>query len=192
VIGGWSFDGVARIQSGRLLDFGNVRLFGMSARDLRKSIKLQEYAVTGLNPNARTLVYILPQDIVENTVRAFSTLATSRTGYGSFGPPTGRYLGPANGPDCIEPDPGADFGACGVNRLEVTGPRYVRVDLSAVKRVRLAGRVDFEFRGEMLNAFNHPNFEPVISTSNNADNYRITGVQENSSRIVQLVWRVSW
>jgi hypothetical protein len=32
----------------------------------------------------------------------------------------------------------------------------------------------------------------VISTSNNADNYRITGVQENSSRIIQLVTRFSW
>jgi hypothetical protein len=32
----------------------------------------------------------------------------------------------------------------------------------------------------------------VISTSTNSDNYRITGLQENSSRIVQLVWRVNW
>ncbi len=44
----------------------------------------------------------------------------------------------------------------------------------------------------MLNAFNHPNFSPVISTSTNADNYRITGVQENSSRIVQLVFRLNF
>jgi hypothetical protein len=192
LVGGWSFDGVARLQSGRLLDFGNVRIVGMSAKELRKSIKLQEYAVTGLNANARTLLYIMPKDIVENTVRAFSTSATSLTGYGSLGAPTGRYLAPPNGPDCIEPDPEADFGACGLNRLEVTGPRYVRFDLSAVKRVKLRGRLSFEFRGEMLNAFNHPNFDPVISTSNNADNYRVTGLQENSSRIIQLVWRATW
>ena len=190
--GGWSLDGVARIQSGRLLDFGNVRLVGMTPRELRDSIRLQEFAVTGLNADARTLLYIMPKDIVENTVRAFNTSATSLTGYGSLGAPTGRYLAPANGPNCIEPDPNANFGACGLNRLEVTGPRYVRVDLSAVKRVKLRGRLSFEFRGEMLNAFNHPNFTPVISTSTNADNYRVTGVQENSSRIVQLVWRASW
>ena len=30
IIGDWSFQGVARFQSGRLLDFGNVRLVGMS------------------------------------------------------------------------------------------------------------------------------------------------------------------
>lgn len=192
VVGGWSFDGVARVQSGTLLDFGNVRLVGMSVDELRKSIKLHEYAVTGLNANAPVHLYVMPQDIVENTVRAFSTSATSPTGYGSLGAPTGRYLAPANGPDCIEPDPGNDFGACGVNRLEVTGPLYWRVDLSAVKRIRLPGDMDFEFRGEMLNALNHPNFEPVISTSTNADNYRLEDLMENSSRIVQLVFRLSW
>ena len=86
-----------------------------------------------------------------------------------------------------------------MNRLEVTGPRYVRFDLSAVKRVKLRGRLSFEFRGEILNAFNNPNFTPVIPNftpnnlnANNADNYRVTGLQENSSRIVQLVWRASW
>ena len=29
--------GVARVASGRMLDFGNVRLVGMTAKDLRKS-----------------------------------------------------------------------------------------------------------------------------------------------------------
>ncbi len=68
-----------------------------------------------------------------------------------------------------------------------------------MKRVKLKGRLSFEFRGEMLNAFNHPNFTPVIPNftpnnlnANNADNYRVTELQENSSRIVQLVWRASW
>ena len=40
--GGWSFDGVARITTGRLLDFGNVRVVGMSIDELRDSIKLEE------------------------------------------------------------------------------------------------------------------------------------------------------
>lgn len=33
IIGGWSFAGTARIQTGRLLDFGNVRLVGMTKKD---------------------------------------------------------------------------------------------------------------------------------------------------------------
>ena len=52
--------------------------------------------------DANKRIYILPQDIIDNTIRAFSTSATSTTGYGALGPPTGRYFAPANGPDCIQ------------------------------------------------------------------------------------------
>jgi hypothetical protein len=133
---------------------------------------------------------MLPKDVVENTVRAFNASATSTTGYGSLGVPTGRYIAPANSPTCIETIPGTE--QCGVRTLVIQGPVYSRWDLSAVKRTRLVGRTTFEFRAEMLNAFNHPNFVPVISTSNNADNYRVTSVNENSSRIIQLVFRLNF
>ena len=191
LIGGWELDGILRMQSGRLLDFGNVRLVGMSVKDLQKAVKLQEFATTGINSTAPVNIYLLPKDIMENTIRAFSTLATSPTGYGSLGVPTGRYIAPANGPDCMETIAAA-YGDCGLRTVVVTGPMYQRWDLSAVKRTRLVGRTTFEFRADLLNAFNHPNFTPVISTSTNADNYRITGVQENSSRIIQLVTRFTW
>jgi hypothetical protein len=190
VFGGWSTDGIVRIQSGRMLDFGNVRVVGMSIDELKSSIKIQDYAVSGISSTAVTARYILPKDIVENTVRAFSTSATATSGYGSLGAPTGRYLAPANGPDCIEVAPG--YGDCGVRSLVITGPLYHRFDLSAVKKVRFGGRYDFQFRAEMLNAFNHPNFVPVIATSSTANNYRVTALQENSNRTIQLVSRFSW
>ena len=190
VVGGWELNGPMRIQSGRLLDFGNVRLVGMSVDELRKSLKIQDYAVTGINPDAPVARYLMPRDIVENTWRAFNVSATHPTGYADGNVPTGRYLAPANDIDCIEVAPGS--GDCGVRSLVITGPMYSRFDLSAVKRIQLAGRTNFEFRAEMLNAFNHPNFNPVIAASTNADNYRITSVNENSSRIVQLVMRVNW
>jgi hypothetical protein len=94
--------------------------------------------------------------------------------------PSGRYLAPANGPDCIEIAQG--FGDCGVRTLEIVGPKVVFVDLSAIKRVQITGRVNAEFRAEFLNAFNHPT---------------ITGgttgvVTPSSQRIIQLVSRVNW
>jgi Carboxypeptidase regulatory-like domain len=191
LVGGWELDGIVRVQSGRLLDFGNVRMVGLNEKDLRNAIQLREYATTGINATAPVNIYLLPQDIMENTIRAFSTSATSLTGYGTLGAPTGKYLAPANGPECIETIANG-YGDCGERSLVITGPRYERVDISAVKRTRLWGRTTFEFRADMLNAFNHPNFVPVISTSTNADNYRVTGVEENSSRIIQLVTRFSW
>jgi hypothetical protein len=180
LIGGWSFDGIARIQTGRLLDFGDVRLFGMTKEELQKSFKLRY-------DHAGRAVYMLPEDIVENTVRAYSVSATSASGY-SGEPPTGRFIAPPNGPDCIEIAPG--YGNCGINNLVVTGPRLVRFDLSAVKRVAIRGRVNFEFRAEFLNAFNHPWFTPVTGLGNDPDDYRVEEVSDG--RQVQLIWRLNW
>jgi hypothetical protein len=198
VLGGWEIDGIARIQSGRMVDLGNVRLVGMTEKDVQKMFKIYEYAATGLNASAPVNIYMLPQDVFENTVRAFNASATAPTGYGSLGAPTGRYIAPAGTPDCIETIASA-YGECGVRTLVVTGPTYHRWDISAVKRTRIVGRTMFEFRADLINAFNHPNFTPVFPslTSTTAppsasDSYRVTGVQENSSRVIQLVTRFSW
>jgi hypothetical protein len=182
LVGGWELDGIARIQTGRELDFGNVRLVGMTKEELQNAFKLRF-------DDANKLVWMLPADIVENTSRAFEVSATSATGYGSRGAPEGRYLAPANGPDCIETAQG--YGDCGINNLVVRGPVLYRFDLSAVKRTQIAGRVNFEFRAEMLNAFNTPWFTPVVSTSSNVDNYRVTSTT-GGAREVQLVFRVNW
>ena len=216
LVGGWSINGVARIQTGEMLDFGNVRLAGMTEDDLQNAIGLR------IAPNGQ--VFILPDDILQNTVRAFAVSATSATGYGALGAPTGRYLAPANGPDCIETSP--SYGDCGVRSLVVNGPRLVRFDLVAAKRVRLKGSVSAEFRVEMLNALNSPYFNPAstagttlgmttpytgvaaigpggpvltgtpvsnASAGSSVDSYRLTALLgDNQSRIIQLVWRVRW
>ena len=72
----------------------------------------------------------------------------------------------------------------------MTGPRLVRFDLSAVKRVPIKGRVNFEFRAEFLNAFNHPWFEPVTGLGSDPDDYRVE--DGDTGRTVQLIWRVNW
>jgi hypothetical protein len=189
LIGGWSLDGIARIQSGTMLDFGNVRLVGMSVDEFQDLFKLRF-------DHAGRAIYMLPQDIIDNTVRAFDVSATSSTGYGDQGAPAGRYLAPPNGPACIETaqndvnDPLAGIGDCGVRSLVVTGPKLVRFDLSAVKRLPIRGRVNFEFRAELLNAFNTPWFEAVAEASDDPDDFRVDDAQ--SGRQVQLVWRVIW
>jgi uncharacterized membrane protein YgcG len=219
IIGGWSVNGVARIQTGEMLDFGDVRLVGMTKEQFKKAVKLRAASNGQL--------YILPQDIIDNTVKAFAVSATTATGYAGDNVPTGRYLAPANGPDCIETAPA--FGDCGLRSVVVNGPPLRRFDLSAVKRVKLRG-VSVEFRAEMLNAFNTPYFAvsapaasqpngvtggpipigfsgsgtsfggpgsstPVAnpSSGNSSDSYRLTTLLgDNTSRIIQFVWRVRW
>jgi hypothetical protein len=213
IIGGWQLAGTTRIQSGRLLDFGNVRLVGMSRKDLKKMFKLRF-------DDAGRAIYTLPQDVIDNTNRAFNVSATSPTGYGSLGAPSGRYLAPANGPDCIEPtDPnllpqgngtqpqfGSNYGVgrCGEGSLIVTGPMFWTADFSLVKRIKLKGNTSIDLRAELLNAFNHTNFVPVTGGGNTADfeGRAATGYQSVSSflvttavedpRVAQIVARISW
>ena len=185
LIGGWQVAGTARIQSGRLVDLGNVRLVGMTEQDVQDLFKLR------IDDNGR--VWMFPQAVIDETVKAFSTSATSATGYGSLGAPTGRYFAPANGPDCIEDDPGAGYGKCGTGTLVVTGPTFHNYDLSIVKRIPIVGRVVGEFRVEALNVFNSVNFAPVGGLGNDPDDYEVTGLTgTNVARVVQLVTRISW
>jgi hypothetical protein len=147
LIGGWAWNGTARIQSGSPNDFGNVQLVGMTRDDLQQAMKIRF-------DDAKRITYFLPQDIIDNTIRANSVSATSATGYSQLGAPTGRYIAPASTRDCVE-----TFAAkCGTNHLVVYGPKFTRFDLSVIKKVRITERVNFEFRAEFLNAFNNINF----------------------------------
>lgn len=191
IIGGWQLGIASRIQSGRLVDIGNVRLVGMTAKDVSKMFKLR-FDDTGKQ------VYMLPQDVIDNTILAFSVSATSPTGYAGASP-TGRYFAPANGPDCIEVDSGADYGACASRALIVTGPMFQQHDLRVSKRTTIVGQTNIEFAVEMLNAFNQANFVPVgigsgtATFGTNIANYRVTTLTgTNTSRVIQLVARINW
>jgi hypothetical protein len=190
VIGGWQVGVTSIVHSGQLVDFGNVRLVGMTPSDVQDMFQLRF-------DDAGRKVWMLPEDVIENTIRAFSVSATSPTGYSSRGVPTGRYFAPANGPDCIETgfiageDANTGFGDCGLRSIVVTGPKLVRFDLSVVKRVPIKGRVNAEFRAGLLNAFNTPWFNPVTGIGSDPDDYRVTGTT-GGAREVQLVWRINW
>ena len=49
-------------------------------------------------------------------------------------------------------------GDCAPQNVNVYGPMFTRFDLSAVKRIKIKEGVNFELRGEFLNAFNNVNF----------------------------------
>src|SRR5215475_9221314 len=125
--------------------------------------ELQNAVGMRFNDGAK-IAYYLPQDIVDNTIRAYNTSATSANGYGSLGAPSGRYVAPAGAPGCVE----AYTGQCGSTRLMLYGPHFTRFDMSAVKKTRITERVNLEIRGELLNAFNNINF--LVGSPNNDTN----------------------
>ena len=185
VIGGWQVGVASKVQSGRLVDLGNVRLVGMTARDVERMFTLRF-------DDAGKRVWMLPQDVIDQTINAFSVSATTASGYAGA-PPTGRYFAPANGPDCIEVDSGADYGACASRSLIVTGPLFLQHDVRVSKRTKLAGRTDVELAAEILNAFNRPNFIPVGGVGGTLASYEVTGLTGTDiARVLQLVARFNW
>ena len=183
LVGNWSIHGVVRLQSGRMLDFGNVRMVGFNADDLRKSFKTRK--VTDPANQYRTLVYILPQDIIDNTILAYNVTATGYSGAA----PTGRYFAPANSPTCIETTTG--YGECGVRSLIVTGPKVFRVDMNIVKQLKVVKTVALEYQLQIFNLFNTVNFNPVNYVGATADSYQVTSAIDQS-RTMQMAFRISW
>lgn len=192
LVGGWEFYGSGRIQSGQLFDFGSVNLVGMTMNDLRNEFKLRY-------DDAKGIVYILPQDIIDNTIRAFNASATSATGFSDLGVPTGRFIAPASNANCIE----VFSGQCAPQNVYVSGPKFVRFDLSLKKQIRISERYNFELRGEFLNAFNNVNFfnptgNAFITPSSQTFMQVTTAFQDPSNtqdpggRLVQIVARFNF
>ena len=84
IVGGWEFQGTARLQSGNLGDFGNINLVGMTSQELVNSVGVYF-------DDANKIAYYLPKDIIDQTYKAYQYDAGGFTS----GAPTGRYIAPA-------------------------------------------------------------------------------------------------
>ena len=84
-VGGWQVSGTTRIQTGRLVR-SRQRPRGRHDRSTkcRSLFKMRKVS--------DTIVYCWPQDIIDETIKAYSTSATTPTGYGALGPPSGPVL----------------------------------------------------------------------------------------------------
>jgi hypothetical protein len=193
IIGGWQVHGIARLQTGQIINWGNVRMVGFGLDELKDMYKVR------IDENKN--VFFLPFDVIDNTIKAFATDPTSPTGYSALGPPEGKYFAPAGGPTadggyCLETISNG-FGDCGERNIQMDAPWTKNVDLSVVKVVPIKGRVRAEFRIEMLNAFNTLNYSPALGLGSSTRD----GFETNSligaggaftARVIQLVSRVSW
>ncbi|MEX2272255.1 MAG: carboxypeptidase regulatory-like domain-containing protein [Vicinamibacterales bacterium] len=191
VLGGWSFMGVGRVQA-RVINFGNVRLVGMTVDELTKMYKfdIRLDPATGLQT-----VYMLPADVILNTRRAFSFDPTTPTGYSELGAPVGKYIAPANSADCIQ----VVAGDCAPRTMLVRAPWFTRFDIGVQKRFPIRGAVNFEVRLDVLNVFDNINFNPVANPGSGATIFQTGSAYTDPSntydpggRIGQLVFRLNW
>ena len=194
IIGGWSFNGVGRVQT-VVQDFGNVRLVGMTKDELQKMYHYY-YKSPAESASGLQEIWMLPDDVILNTRRAFSTASNTVDGYSaSLGAPTGKYLAPANSADCIQ----LRAGDCAPRNLLILSPWFKRVDLGLTKRFDLHNRQNLEVRFDILNVFDTPNFTNVANPGTGATIFKVTSAYTDSSntydpggRIGQLMIRFNW
>ena len=197
VLGNWEFSGNARLQTQRFR-IQNAKLVGMTAKELNKEFKVRIFKN---NATGTTSVFMLPQDIIDNTRRAYSTDPLTATGYGTaLGVPTGRYIKPSSGDGCI-----AIYRAdCNAPDIQLNGPLFTRVDLRIKKSFPFLSRGNVELTLEMLNALDNINFTHGPANGNLAPGSGATIFQVGSAytdinttfdpggRIGQVVWRINW
>jgi hypothetical protein len=193
LIGGWEVDGVFRIQTGAKFNYGGYRLVGMTEREFREMFTFYHI------PDAAGVdrVYMLPQDVIENSILAISkTSATTASGY-SGAAPTGRYLAPASSDACVQYLAGQCPGTK-VARI-VTGPAYAKLDMSFVKRFAVTKSVRVEARMDLYNVTNAINFTANNATGSSFTNWQVTAAatdlnaaQDPGGRVTQFGLRILW
>jgi len=192
VLEGWGTDGILRWQSGsvQLLTSGRntvnqfdsgVALVGITAKEFQKLIKIRK------DPEAanRGTVFWLPEDFIENSLRAFGLRP---------GDPTGPHLAPPTNP--------GEFGSF----VYFYGPSFFRADLSIIKKTRVTETVDIEFRTEFLNAFNTVQFllrnpasdaqgttvDSLTFGQTNQAYQDVSTTNDPGGRLIQFVFRINF
>jgi hypothetical protein len=156
VLGGWTLSPTVRWQSGSPILMENVQLVGMTVEELQDAIK-PYFNTTVTQPNGATSVAnvtYLPSDIIDNTIRAFTTTGNTASGYAAGQAPTGRFIAPAGFGNCQA----RTTGACGFRKLVIFGPQFFKIDSAIGKRFKINERANVEFRMTMFDVLNHTNW----------------------------------
>jgi hypothetical protein len=186
ILGNWTFNLIGRVQAGRVLTVTGARLVGMSQDELQDMYKIRI--------KEDGTVFMLPDDVILNTRRAYSSSSTSLSGYGALGAPEGKYIAPASTENCTQ----LFAGDCAPRNIFLHGPIFTRFDMSWKKTFPFSQRANFALEIDVLNIFDNINFNPAFDpgsgtifdvTSAYTD---ISGTYDPGGRLGQIVWRVNW
>ena len=194
LVGNWEFSGTGRVQVRDFRIDDASRLVGMTEDELQQAFRVEKVR----DAAGSLVVWSLPQDIIDNTRRAWNTDPTSATGYSADGVPTGRYIAPASAPGCVA----VYQSDCGTpHNIYVRGPIFTRFDFSFRKRFPFGRRASFDLQLDLLNALDNVNFNPTfdVTPAANTTAFQITSgytdintTFDPGGRIGQIVWRLNW
>ena len=165
-----------------------------STYGIRKELSNQTIRMDRLQVDNAS-VFSMPQDIIDNTRRAYSSDPTTPTGYSALGVPSGRYIRPFSGDGCIA----IYRGDCNAPDINLNGPMFTRADLRIKKQFPFLSPGNVELNFELLNAFNTINFNHALNPGERATIFQVTTAYTDinttfdpGGRIGQIVWRINW
>jgi len=156
IVGGWSIVPTLRWQSGSPILMEGINLVGMSAKELQDAVGVY-YNTTVTQPNGTVSVANvtwLPADIIDNTIRAFTTTGSTVSGYNTGQAPSGRFIAPAGYGNCQQRSPGT----CGYRKFVLYGPDFLKMDTAIIKRIRFDEKRNIEMRVTMFDVLNKTNW----------------------------------
>jgi len=194
LIGGWEYNGVLRTQSGDRFNYGGYRLVGVSEDEFKNMFKFyKEKDSQGLER-----IYMFPQDFLQQSIIAlYRTDPTHPSGYANGILPTGRYLAPASGTDCVQ-YLSAQCPGTALTRI-VDGPWFFRADMSFVKRFDTGKGTRIEARMDIFNIFDNVNFVATTRNGSSLSSWEVvsaatdlSAAQDPGGRITQFSLRFMW
>jgi hypothetical protein len=184
---GMAAAGAATVGAGLLLN-GNSTLAEeasghLDARDasILRFLAAAEILETDLWQQYNELGGIQDKEVPGNPAEWFATKSV-------FVSPCVAAVPPAKLPTC---HPGT------LGRNALTGPGFVNTDFSVTKNTKINERFNLQFRAELFDVFNHPNFgNPVLTTTSSAfgviQSTRFPTGDFGSSRQVQFALKVQF
>ena len=73
-----------------------------------------------------------------------------------------------------------------------TGPKYFRLDLNLIKRIRITEKTDLHLRADAVNATNTPSFSDPTTDINSNNFGRITSTVGGSNRVIVVGLRFNF
>ena len=178
IIGDWSFMGIARVASGRLVDFGNVRNGRLQPEGARGHAGAPDDEGPEQPVAAARSSGTCPDDVVQNTIKAVSASASTRTRRVSRR--GGTSLRP-NGPDL----PRSRFPATATAALAASSSpdRWWRGSIQlCASRSPSKGRSASLQAQRSSTSSTRVNFNPNVYTGSVEDSYQITAPRTSSEQ----------
>jgi carboxypeptidase family protein len=204
---GWELAGVTRVQSGSPAYLRSARqtfnaasgqsssadsgvvLYNIDGRQLQEMVSIRKQPISNLTQN--TIVYWLPQSIIDNSMAAFEVGGKTLRDLD----PTKPYIGPPTTPGVLG------------QRVFLYGPWQQYWDFSLLKKTNIGERKNIELRAQFLNAFNMTNFllggagNEVNTISINSSfgqtrsafrDFTISGTNNPGGRLIEFVLRFNF